>query len=72
MRVIRGGRITDDWRFLPPLRGQWWVTAFLAAALLWLAIAALFSWRLAGKSLDDLFITNRLSVVGTVSLEASF
>jgi hypothetical protein len=35
------------------------VAAFLVAALLWLAIAALFSWRLAGKSLDDFFITYR-------------
>ncbi|HEX4494189.1 MAG TPA: hypothetical protein VIE43_00850 [Thermoanaerobaculia bacterium] len=33
--------------------------AFLVAALLWLAIAVLISWRLAGKSLDDFFITYR-------------
>lgn len=33
--------------------------AFLAAGLLWLAIAALFSFHLAGRSLDDFFITYR-------------
>ena len=33
--------------------------AFLAAALLWLAAAALFSAHLAGRSLDDFFITYR-------------
>lgn len=33
--------------------------AFLAAALLWLAAAALFAAHLAGRSLDDFFITYR-------------
>jgi hypothetical protein len=35
------------------------LAGLLVAALLWLALAALFSYRLAGKSLDDFFITYR-------------
>lgn len=39
--------------------GAGWSATFLAATLLWLAVAAAFSVRLEGRSSDDFFITYR-------------